>query len=142
MAAQLLAGRPPFLTRLLADDPDLRERVESAERLGVSLRRFEGWEPTTFYEHHEGRLVSSAPEVEWDDVEQGWMLALARYRDGLCPHCGGELDVTSKPEHEERYKPLPPIECHRCVGFARSRDGVEHPHPEALIHRVPRKPKG
>lgn len=118
--------------------------MEAAERLGVSLRRFEGWEPTTHYEHDEhGLLVSSAPDVEWDDTEQGWMLALGAYRDSLCPGCGGEIQVTGRPEYEDRYRPLPPIECHRCVGFIRSRHAhKDNPNPEALIHRVPRKPKG
>jgi hypothetical protein len=143
VAAQLLPRRPPFLTRLLTDDPDLRERVEAAERLGISLRRFEGWEPTTAYEHQDGRLVTSTPEVEWDDTEQGWMLALAAYRRGLCPGCGGELAETAKPEHEDRYRHRPPVECHRCVGFTRGREAFQdHPHPEALIHRVPRIPRG
>lgn len=35
------------------------------------MKRFGGWEPTTYYEYDEnGRLVSSTPEVEWDDEQR------------------------------------------------------------------------
>lgn len=71
------------------------------------------------------------------------MLALALYREQRCPGCGGPLSETAKPEHEDRYRPLPPIECHRCVAFHRSREDFhEHHAPEALIHRVPHTPRG
>lgn len=54
-----------------------------------------GWEPTTTYVHDDaGRLVSSTPEVEWDDAERGWMQALQHYRDEvLCPLCGWPKSV-------------------------------------------------
>lgn len=45
--------------------------MASAARLGISPRRFRGWEPTTFYEYDDaGRLVSSTPEPEWDDEQR------------------------------------------------------------------------
>lgn len=104
----------------------------------MSLRRFEGWEPTTFYVHDEGgRLVSSTPEPEWDDVEQAWMLALALYRRTRCGRCGGDLVETTDSRNEGRYVPLLPVQCHRCVGLEQSEDGYrEAPHPYTLMHRV------
>lgn len=45
--------------------------MASAARLGISPRRFRGWEPTTFYVYDDaGRLVSSTPEAEWDDEQR------------------------------------------------------------------------
>lgn len=65
------------------------------------------------------------------------MLALDLYEEGLCRHCGGQLDETTDPENEDRYVVLPPILCHRCEGFARADDRYrDHPHPHVLMHRV------
>lgn len=49
-----------------------------------------GWEPTTTYVYDEaGRILSSHAEVEWDDTERDWMLALNHYRhEFLCTLCG------------------------------------------------------
>ena len=48
------------------------------------MKRFTGWEPATVYEYDDaGRLVASQPEVEWDDTERAWMLALEEYRSDL-----------------------------------------------------------
>jgi hypothetical protein len=142
VAAQQPARRSPFLTRLLTEDPDLRERVEAAERIGISLRRFEGWEPTTFYDHDDsGRLVSSTPEVEWDDAEQGWMLALGLYRSTRCTRCSGDLLVTTDSENEDRFHHQLAVECYRCQAFDRSQEAnKEHPYPLSLMHQVPHKP--
>ena len=79
--------------------------MEAAERLGVSLKRFGGWEPVTVTEYEYdagGRLVRSwsQPESEWDDQQQAWMLALVQHRAELCPcGCGQRwADVTSPEE--------------------------------------------
>jgi hypothetical protein len=135
-------GRPPFYVSRLAEDVDLRARVEAAERLGITLRRFEGWEPTTTYVHDSGgRLVSSTPESEWDEVEQGWMLALTEYRGSRCPGCGGDLTVTTDADNDGRFAPLQPVQCHRCVGFSQSHKAyADDPHPTSLIHQVSHKP--
>lgn len=109
----------------------------------VSLKRFQGWEPTTYFTHRAGRLVSSQPEAEWDDQQRGWMLALRMYRASLCPGCSGDLAVTTASENEGGYQPEPPLECYRCVAFARSHAAVakDYPqHPQAFIHLVPQRP--
>lgn len=118
--------------------------METAERLGISLRRLEGWEPTTRYVHDAaGRLVSSAPEPEWDDLEQGWMVALAAWRDMRCKGCGGDLAVTTDPANEGRFQPALPVQCFRCEAFSRSHQAyADEPHPHTLLHLVPQTPRG
>lgn len=85
--------------------------------------------------------MSSTPESEWDDHEQGWMLALRAYRDSLCARCSGDLAVTTAPENEGLFKAKLPVQCFRCVAFAEVHDTYkdEH-HPQTLIHLVPREP--
>jgi hypothetical protein len=135
-------GVRPFLASRLTDSPEILAEVETAESLGISLKRFRGWEPTTHYTHRGGRLFSSQPEAEWDEEQQGWMLALKVYRDGRCPGCGGDLDVTTAAESEDRYRPELPLQCFRCVAFSQSRQAyVEQPHPETLLHLVQQRPR-
>lgn len=87
-------------------------------------------------------LVSSRPEPEWDETEQAWILALAMYRETRCPGCGGNLNVTTKAEHEDQYKAELPLQCFRCVGFARDNDAyADEPYAGSLIHLVPPRPK-
>lgn len=129
------------------------------------MRRFEGWEPseeTVYVYDGGGRLVSSTTtrETEWDEQQQGWMLALAYWRAGLCRRCHGELEQTASPLHEADnpknglvYKRVKLTRCHKCTASMRS----EHEHAaelskiprpmfaEAVIHHVElveRKPRG
>ena len=68
----------PKIVGRIARDAQLREELETAERLGISHKRLLGWEPTTTYTHDDaGRLISSVPEVEWDDEQREAMIALA-----------------------------------------------------------------
>lgn len=82
----------------------LRDRLEAAERLGISLRRFGGWEPVTVteYEYDDAGRVArtySQPESEWDQQQQAWMEALAAYRGERCPcGCGQRWSDTTSPE--------------------------------------------
>jgi uncharacterized protein with PIN domain len=81
------------------------------------------------------------PEVEWDEQEQAWMLALKLYRDSRCPHCDGDLAVTTAPESEGRYRHELPLQCFRCVAFAQSRKAyADEPHAETLLHLVQQRP--
>ncbi|GAA1337123.1 hypothetical protein GCM10009611_03080 [Arthrobacter roseus] len=57
-------------------------------------------------------MVSSRPEIEWDEPEQTWMLALQYYRDGLCPLCGMPRSICGDPENEMKVKSPPPSRCH------------------------------
>jgi len=70
------------------------------------------------------------------------MLALRLYRANLCPGCGGNLNVTTAPENEERYRHELPLQCFRCVGFAQSHKAAEdQPYPLSLIHLVQQRPR-
>jgi hypothetical protein len=92
--------------------------------------------------HRNGRLFSSTPEVEWDEQEQGWMLALQSYEDSRCPGCGGDINVTTASENEGRYRHQLPLQCFRCVAFAQSHKAQEEqPYPLSLIHLVQQRPK-
>lgn len=117
--------------------------VETAEKLGISLRRLRGWTPTVRHVHDAaGRLVASTPDAEWDELEAAWMVALRLYRAGRCRGCGGDLTITTAAENEEQFKPELPLQCFRCVAFAHSHEAYrESPHPHTLIHLVPTTPK-
>jgi hypothetical protein len=70
------------------------------------------------------------------------MLALDLYRKGRCQQCGGDLLVTTDAANEERFKAALPLQCFRCVAFARSHEAyTDQPHPHTLIHLVPPEPK-
>jgi hypothetical protein len=134
----------------LTDNPDLRAEVEAAEKLGISLKRFRGWEPTTTTRYTWDRDnrsegpdgYTSTVEPEWDEVEQGWMLALSLYRDRRCPGCGGDIDVTTNPENEEQYRHELPLQCFRCVAFAQAHKAYDDQlYPMSLIHLVRQRPK-
>lgn len=70
------------------------------------------------------------------------MLALAMYEEDRCPGCGGSLSVTTAPENEDAFRHQPPLQCFRCVGFARGHEAYkDEPHPQTLIHLVPQRPR-
>jgi len=136
-------GGCPFLARRL-EDPELRARVEAAERLGISLRRFDGWEPVeeTVYEYDEqGRLVRSVTtrDSEWDDEQQGWMLALAVWRANRCPNCG--RDIRECTDESADWHVPPPTRCHvtTALAIAQQQYYRDSPHPHALLWRVERR---
>ncbi len=69
------------------------------------------------------------------------MLALQAGEDNRCPGCGGDLNVTTAAEHDDRYRHQPPLQCFRCVAFAQSHKAHEgQPYPLSLIHLVPHRP--
>ncbi|MFI9478134.1 hypothetical protein ACIG6B_30185 [Bacillus mobilis] len=78
--------------------------MEAAERLGVSLKRFGGWEPVTVteYEYDEGGQLLrswSQSESEWDEQQQAWIQALMQHRAEFCPcGCGQRWADTTSPE--------------------------------------------
>ena len=55
--------------------------MECARSLGISLKRFCGWQP------------SEGDNLEWDETERDWMRALRIHETRVqCPLCG--MDVT------------------------------------------------
>jgi hypothetical protein len=142
-------GQYPFLVGRLKEDPELLAEVEAAERLGISLKRFRGWEPKTTLRYTWDRDnqsespdgYTSTVEPEWDETEQGWMLALGRYRDGRCPHCSGDLDDTTDPKNADNYRHEPALECYRCRAFAQSHDAYTDQDSRSFLHVVPLRPR-
>jgi len=92
----------------------------------------------TVHEYRAGVLVSSRPEVEWDDAEQTVMLALQYYQNGLCPKCGGPLSVCTDAANEMRFDAGLPIRCHATTARGRAAEKYrDQPGSEALMF-VPR----
>jgi hypothetical protein len=72
--------------------------------LGIPPSRLDGREPaeTTVHEYDQGgRLVRSVTTREplYTEQDRAELLALAVYREGRCPLCGGRLDECTS--HEE-----------------------------------------
>lgn len=70
-------------------------------KLGVSEKRFLGWEPRqihTYTYDESGRLTSTVVETEpeWDDAEREKMLALAEFEASVCK-CGYPRDQVTDP---------------------------------------------
>lgn len=83
--------------------------------------------------------MASRPEVEWDETERGWMLGLERYRETLCPLCGGPRDECQSPEAENAYEGSLPIRCHKTTAMRRTQDARKDnkaEHPDALLWGV------
>jgi hypothetical protein len=131
----------PFAAAAL-DDPHIRARVETARTLGISVKRLDGWEPREIHEHEydeSGRLARTVVvrEVEWDDEERGWLLALAEREAAECRRCGGDLIETTK--WSNRYVPQAPLVCLRCLALHQAEESHrKHPHAAGMIHRVER----
>lgn len=84
-------------------------------------------------------MVASRPEVEWDETERGWMIALVRYRQTLCPLCGGPRDECQSAEAENAYEGTLPVRCHKTTAMKRaqeSRKDSPGEHPDALLWGV------
>lgn len=78
--------------------------------------------------------MSSRPDVEWDEDQVSWMLALAAYEDGLCPRCGMPREICQAPESEGRVTVPPPSRCHVTTAILGAQKGyAENQHPGALL---------
>lgn len=111
----------------------------------MSFKRFSGWEPTTHYEYDAGgRLVSSTPDVEWDDVEVGWMVAVEAWRrENLCPLCGMPSEVCQAPEGTYVFSTEAPVRCRVTTALRAAQEASKDlPHPGALLHRPKVMPWG
>lgn len=105
----------------------------------MSPKRFAGWEPATVTEYEyddDGRLVRSVTtrEIEWDDDERAWAIALIEYESDKCPGCGGQLEETTDPKTEGRWKVPYPTRCQRCTALASAQEKYRQTfHPQALL---------
>lgn len=110
----------------------------------MSLRRFCGWEPAEYTEHHPAhgdvpaRSVTRR-EVEWDDAQRLWMLALSHYEASLCRKCGHDLHDTMDPDTNggmaatRTWVADEPAECLCCVVLAKK----EHEKADDKDNKVP-----
>lgn len=93
----------------------------------MSLRRYLGWEPRTFYHYDvDGRLEYTEQESEFTDYDRDHVAALTQVRANECPGCGGPLDQTTDTEHVSWHVTYD--ECNRCETVAYTRalnDGVK-----------------
>lgn len=79
------------------DDPTLRQDLRIARSLGISLRRFWGWEPHTYT--HDGRTI---PEAEYDEWERALWRALEMWEQDRCPGCGQAMSESIWPAKKDR----------------------------------------
>lgn len=96
--------------------------------LGISPRRFDGWEPqerTRIIRDDEGRVVEliTSREAEWDDSDRGIIYALLDYQADLCPGCGQPMSQYLHKDGEADPHIVPSYTvCTACVakerGFA------------------------
>jgi len=109
--------------------------------LGVSLKRFEGWEPRTITKvtryDKRGRpaVWETRTEREWDPRERSLILALGFWEAGLCRKCGEHLDATTDPANDQDNPATSygwaadgPDECFACKALHRAE---ERRHKEA-----------
>ena len=89
----------------------LAERIaDNSDPLRFLLRAARSWRvpPTVFLGR---RTVDTAG---WTPADTAHAVALEDYEAGLCPGGDHVLSETSKPEHEDAYRPNPAIRCHYC----------------------------
>lgn len=75
------------MTAVVADSPELRRDLRRAEKLGISHRRFMGWEPVTYSE-----AGNTYTEPEFDGWERALWRAYDHWQEGRCPNCGHDLE--------------------------------------------------
>lgn len=92
----------------------------------------------------DGRLLYTQPEVEWDDTEQAWALALGSWRDEhLCPLCGWPKEICQDPANDGRFEALG-YRCHVTTAIRRAQDAARNPgdgvvampHQDAVTYSV------
>ena len=101
--------------------------------MGISHKRFLGWEPVRTVVT-DGDVQTVSVEPEWDDEQRDHMIALALYEDGLCAVCGGPPEDCQSLEAERLWEGVPPVRCHKTDAILRYQEnGEERPRPRALM---------
>lgn len=81
----------------MAASPQLRRDIQCAVAVGVSPRRYAGWEPVTRYSYDAaGRVAHTRPEPEWDEWDQALVDAWLNWQAGLHT-CGHHESETADP---------------------------------------------
>lgn len=114
--------------------------------MGISLKRFNGWEPQTLtrYEYDDqGRIrhTVTTTESEWDDTERAWMIAHHLYKADICQGCGGTWSETTDIANEDAYL-TEAIRCHSCTARSIANETTQTvAHPSA-VYRIARRIDG
>jgi len=77
-----------------------------------------GRKVVTTYCHDAASRQVRAETDEWTRQDVDMMFALDAWEAGLCPGGNHQLAETSKPEHQDAYRPTQPIRCHYCTAQA------------------------
>lgn len=127
--------------------------MNTCRELGITVRRYFGWEPRTFTTTINGQTVTR-PEPEWDVWERQLWKALAEYEAGLCPNCRQPLAEclidTNIPESERPVYAAGFLECAACrvleqtqirvdrldAEWAKDHEAEAKTNPPTRMHRV------
>jgi len=93
------------------------------------------------HKYKDDRLIRTVVtrEVEWDDEQVAWMLALTLYRSQLGP-CGHYMPHATADDAEERYVSPEPRRCHACTAAGvRAESYKDSPQPQALLYHAERR---
>lgn len=75
-------------------------------------------------------------EPEWDDEQEGWLLALAWIRARTCPSCGLDVEVCGARQNDGRFQ-AEARRCHATAARARVAGQFKSdPYPESLLYSV------
>lgn len=101
--------------------------------LGISPRRFNGWEPVT-RTWTTGNKTVTRTEPEWDEVDQALVLAHMGNEELRCPGCGWYMDESMSTDYGWRVEE--PV-CHRCAAHEKHRTAHPKPRPGAMLVSTP-----
>lgn len=72
-------------------------------------------------------MIGSHLEVEWDETERAWMLALNEWREKhLCPLCGWPKEICQDPTNEGQFV-AEGYRCHVTTAIRRAQDALRNP---------------
>lgn len=127
-------------------------------QVGVSPKRFDGWEPTetttvlAYDEQGRPARWETVRESEWDRRQRSLVLAYRLWEAGLCRRCGEHLGHATDPDTDpsnpmahRAWIAEDPTECYSCaalVGSEKSRAADDNAswliHTTALVTKKPR----
>lgn len=106
----------PYAREVVAADAALRADIATSRALGVSLRRFLGWEPRTITTTRDDGRTVTVREPEFDDWERTIQAAYTDWERGLCRDCGHPLaeslwdpDAEVHPQYRAGFR-----QCRAC----------------------------
>lgn len=93
----------------------MRTDLAIARSLGVSLRRFNGWEPTTVTTTRPDGTTITTRDPEFDAWERSLWIAFDAWEKQYCPGCGtpyerGLWDNDAEPDKRPRWR----VGMYRC----------------------------